>query len=54
VPAEKDRDSARRSPGAALRVIDGMDTDPPDRLLPTLADAVADHCRRSFPPSRGS
>jgi hypothetical protein len=54
VPAEKDRDSARHNPGATLRAIDGMDYGPPDRVLPTLADAFADHCRRSSPPSRGS
>ena len=46
-PVECGIDTARRIPGATLKTIPGWGHDLPAELLPTLAEAIADHCRRA-------
>ena len=45
VPVAAGRDTAQHIRGAELRVIDGMGHDFPAELVPTMVDAIADHCR---------
>ena len=44
VPVEAGKDTARRIPGAALKIIPGMGHDLAAGLVPILAGAIADHC----------
>ena len=46
VPLAAGRDTAQNIPGAELLVIEGMGHDFPEALMPRLAQAIADHCRR--------
>jgi pimeloyl-ACP methyl ester carboxylesterase len=54
IPVAAGRDTARNVPGAELKVIDGMGHDLADALLPVLADAIAEHCRRHAPAAAGT
>ena len=44
VPVAAGRDTARHVRGAELLVIEGMGHDLPAGLVPTLVDAIANHC----------
>lgn len=44
VPLSGGQDTADHIPGARLMVIDGMGHDLPSALLPTLSQAILDHC----------
>jgi pimeloyl-ACP methyl ester carboxylesterase len=44
VPVEAGKDTARRIPGAALKIVPGMGHDLAPGLVPILAGAIADHC----------
>jgi pimeloyl-ACP methyl ester carboxylesterase len=43
IPVEAGMDTARRIPGAELRLIPGMGHDVAPGLIPTLAEAIAEH-----------
>jgi len=50
VPVEAGKDTARRIPGAALKIIDGMAHDLPSAAIPTLVEAIAKYCRLADEP----
>lgn len=47
VPVDGGKDTARHIPGAELRIVDGMGHDIAPGLVPTLAAAILDHCRKA-------
>lgn len=47
VPIAAGRDTAAHVPGATFRVLHGMGHDLPDPMLPTLVEAIAEHCARA-------
>lgn len=47
IPIAAGRDTAAHVPGATFRVLHGMGHDLPDPMLPTLVEAIAEHCARA-------
>jgi proline iminopeptidase len=47
IPVEGGKDTARHTPGAALKIIKGWGHDIPTELIPTLVEAIATHCQNA-------